>query len=289
MLAAAHLAAELPGTFRLGPLRFPVYGLFATAGLLSALGLSQPAARRAGLRPEALWDAGIFAVATAFVVSRLLLIVQNWAAFRAMPLLVLALPSLTPTGIAATLLLTLGYLRRKRLPVRRALDAWVPPLCLLAAWLQLGHFFEGTEAGLPTTLPWGVFAAGDTVLGRTHPVQLYAVAAALGLGCWLYLRLPRRRFDGEVAALGLGVGGALAFALDMLRQPRPDTWPGINASLPLDASQMAAALCVLAAILLWWRQPAGRPAAAQRAPEPATRDGSTASRAAVAHNQAEVH
>ena len=253
MLAAAHLAAvlvrELPGTVRLGPLRFPVYGIFATAGLLSALAFSQRTARRAGVSALALWDAGIFAISAAFVVSRLLLVAENWATFRAMPLLVLALPSLTPTGILVTLGLTVLYLRRKRMDLRSAADAWLPPLCLLAGWLQVGHFFEGTDAGLPTGLPWAMVAPGDTILGRTHPVQLYAAAAALLLAGWLYRR--RIGFPGQNAALGLGLGGAVSFLLDMLRQPRPDVWPGSETALPLDGSQIAAAAAVVAGAGFW--------------------------------------
>jgi phosphatidylglycerol:prolipoprotein diacylglycerol transferase len=250
MVFAPHLNASLPGTVRLGPVRLPVYGLFATAGLLAALALSQKAARRVGLKPEPVWDAGIFVIGAAFVLSRLLLVAENWTAFRAVPMLVLTVPSLTYGGSLLTALATWVYLRRRGLPVLRVMDAWAPCAALLAGFLQLGHFFEGTDAGMPTGLPWGIVAPGDTVLGKTHPVQIYAVLIAVGMCVVLYRGLRARRWDGEVAAVLLGLGGLLAFGLDMLRQPMGDSVG--NTLLPMDASQMIELGCMLLAAAVWW-------------------------------------
>ena len=86
-----------------------------------------------------------------------------------------------------------------------------------AAVLSVGHFFEGTDAGMPTRLPWGVITPGDSVLGRVHPVQIYAAIIALALCFTLFRRLPHRKFAGEIEALALMLGGAAAFLLDMLR------------------------------------------------------------------------
>ena len=242
---APHLSAELPGTLRVGPLRFPVYGLFATAGMLGALALSQRTAKRVGLPAERVWDAGVVGVVAAFVVSRVLLVAGNWTAFRAVPMLVLTLPSLTYGGALLAVVAVLGYLRWKRMPVLRTLDAWAPCAAVVAAALQLGHFFEGTDAGMPTSLPWGVVAPGDTMLGRTHPVQLYAVIAAAGLGVWWWRMLGRER-SGVVAAWALMTGGAAAFALDMLRQPYDNQW-----AWPVEASQMMALGAMVFGMGLW--------------------------------------
>ena len=240
---APHLNAALPGTVRLGPLRLPVYGLFATAGMLGALALSQKTARRVGLRADVLWDAGVVGVVAAFVASRVLLVAQNWAVFKAMPMLVLTLPSLTYGGAALAVVAVIAWLKWKREPVLRAMDAWTPCAALLAGFLQLGHFFEGTDAGMPTRLPWGVIAPGDTVLGRTHPVQLYAVVAAAVLGVWWWRML---RFPGRAAAVALMSGGAVSFALDMLRQPFDSGW-----AWPLEASQMVAVGAMVAGVGVW--------------------------------------
>lgn len=212
-------AIFVPGFLRLGRLHLPVYGLFAAAGLVVALGLSQRTARFVGIPAEKLWDAGLFGMIAAFLASRLLLVVMDPQAFLRYPLLVLSLPSLTYGGMALTGILVAVYLRRKRLPLPDVLDAWAPCAALLGAVLSLGHYFEGTDAGMPTRLPWGIVTPGDTVLGRVHPVQLYALAAYLVLCVVLLRRLAGRLRAGEVAGYGLLAGGVISFALGMLRQP----------------------------------------------------------------------
>jgi len=249
-MLAAHLNAELPGMLRLGPIRLPAFALFATGGLIAALALSQRTARRVGLDPDRLWDAGIVAVAAAFLVSRILLVAENWRIFTVVPTLVLALPSLTYTGMLLTALLLVVYLRWKRIPWLAALDAWAPCAALLAVFLELGHFFEGTAAGMPTAMPWGVVAPGDTVLGRTEPVQLFAAAVALALCCALYAALARGFATGTVAGWALLAGGASSFLLDMLRQPVAQESP-----LPLDPSQLAAVVAALAGVALLFSGP----------------------------------
>jgi phosphatidylglycerol---prolipoprotein diacylglyceryl transferase len=209
----------IPGVLRFGALRLPVYGLFAAVGLVAALWLSQRTARLAGVDTDKLWDAGVFAIVAAFVASRVLLVVVDLPAFLRFPMLVLSLPSLTYGGMVLTGVLVWAWLRWKRLPMLRVLDAWAPCACVLAAVLSLGHFVEGTDAGMPTSLPWGVVTPGDTVLGKVHPVQLYGVLAALGLGWWLLRRLKRDEAAGRVAAFAMICGGAIAFLLDMVRQP----------------------------------------------------------------------
>ena len=245
-MLAPHLnALGLPGTFRVGPFRIPVFGLFATAALLAALALSQRTAPKAGLAPQRLWDAGILAIAAAFIVSRLLLIAENFQTFRAFPMLVLSVPSLTAGGILLTAVASAIYLRFQRLPLLRVLDAWSPCAALLAAFLQLGHFFEGTDAGMPTALPWGVVSPGDTILGRVHPVQLYALLLALALTAFLLHRLARPHKPGQILALALLLGGPTSFLLDFLRQPQATL-----TELPLDPSQLLALAATLTGLAL---------------------------------------
>lgn len=231
----------LPGYVRLGRLHLPVYGVFAAVGLLSALWLSQKTAERVGIASEKLWDAGVFAVVAAFAASRLLLVLGDVRAFLRYPLLVLALPSLTYGGMVLATLLVAAYLVWKRLPLLSVMDAWAPCAALLAAVLQVGHFVEGTDAGMPTHLPWGVRLAGDTVLGKVHPVQWYAALAASALMLWSLGRLHWRRFPGEVSAGVLWAGAATAFLLDFLRQPQE-----AYGQSPLEADQIAALVMVFA-------------------------------------------
>jgi len=209
----------IPGVVRIGHTRVSVFGFFAAAGLIAAIWLSQRTATLAGVSPQKLWDAGVFLVFSAFVLSRVLLIVQDFAAFLRYPLIVMSLPSLTYGGMALTAIATCVYLRMSKLPLLATLDAWSPCAALLAAVLAFAHFVEGTDAGMPTRLPWGVVTPGDTVLGRVHPVQLYGMAGALVLMAYLLRVLTRPHAAGSVAAVALLCGGIASFLLAMLTQP----------------------------------------------------------------------
>lgn len=234
----------LVALFISGHLHVPVYGLCAAAGLLAALWLSQRTAPMAGLPPEKLTDAGVCAIAWAFVASRTLLIAQSPQAFVHYPLIMLALPSFTYGAMVLTVFLTVLYLRWKRLPLLDTLDAWAPCLTVLAAALQIGHSLEGTDFGMPTRLPWGMVERSSLTLGPTQPVGLYAAAFALVLGGFLWSRLSRRTQPGQVAASGLIAAGVGMFLLDMVRQP--DTTP----TLLLDRSQWAAIVVMAAGAIL---------------------------------------
>jgi len=224
----------------LGALHVPVFGLFAAIGLMAAMLLSQRTSRMVGLPPDRIWNAGLLAILAAFIVSRLLLVAEQPRAFLTAPLTILALPSLTYTGVWITCLLMFLYLRLRRLPVLTVLDAAAP--CAAVVWLALalGHFAEGTAAGIPTHLPWGITIPGDTMLGRVHPTQLYTAMAALALlaaSPWL---LARRKHAGDTAAFALLFGGLADFLIGMLRQP----WETYGTSW-LDPAQAAALLLVL--------------------------------------------
>ena len=238
-LQAAAIA--VPGFLQLGHWHLPIYGIFAAAALVAALWLSQRTANRVDIDEDKLWDAGMFALVAAFIASRALLVAMNLKAFLAYPVLVLALPSLTYGGMALTAALVWIYLRWKKLPLLDVLDAWAPCAALLAAVLSLGHFIEGTDAGMPTHLPWGVITPGDSVLGRVHPVQIYAMVAALAICELTLIRLKHRQRPGEIAGLALAAGGAISFLLDMLRQPL-DSFGGAW----LDPSQWVALAAVVA-------------------------------------------
>lgn len=244
LMAAVRIALHV------GRLRFSAYGLCAAVGLIAALWLSQRTARWVGLLAEGVWDAGVLAICAAFVVSRLLLIARDPRAFAKYPLLVLTLPSLTYGGLAVTALIVWGWLRWKRLRLPDVLDAWAPCGALLGALLSLGHFLEGTDAGMPTTLPWGMVTPGDEALGRVHPVQLYGMVAALVLLGFLLRTLRQRRRRGAIAGVALIAGGAIAFLLDMLTQPVETTGDAWFGHL-LEEGQWIALAAVLAGAWLW--------------------------------------
>jgi phosphatidylglycerol:prolipoprotein diacylglycerol transferase len=246
MSFATVSAVLLPGYVRLGGLRVPVFALFAALGLVAALALSQPAARRVRVFAPAIWDGFVVLVVAALVGSRLMLIALSPRTFLQYPLTVFALPSLSYAGLVVACACVWLFLRWKGVPVLSALDAYAPCVLLLLAVLQVGHFLAGTDAGMPTTLPWGVHTPGDTMLGRVHPVQIYTALAMAALCALAMQRLRQRRFAGEVMAASLIAGGVVWFALDMLRQPEYT-----NGTTLLDLDQYVALMAFLLGAWLW--------------------------------------
>ena len=100
-----------PTFLHIGFLTIPTFGLLAAIGLTLALALSLRTAVAVGLNPDRLWNAGLFAIIAAFVLSRLLLVATNLHSFFSYPILLLMVPSLTPLGLLLTAIATAIYLR----------------------------------------------------------------------------------------------------------------------------------------------------------------------------------
>ena len=173
---------------------------------MSALALSQVTGRLARLDPDKVWDALVAIAIAALVISRVLLVAGSFRFFLQQPLLVLSLPAVNDTGLLLTTAFAAAYLRWKRLPVLRLLDALAPCAALLWVFLSFGRWAEGTREGMPSRS--GVW-----------PVELLATIVA-ALLCGMLLRAIRAlRPPGRVCALGLGGGGTAIFAVDLLRLP----------------------------------------------------------------------
>jgi phosphatidylglycerol---prolipoprotein diacylglyceryl transferase len=234
-----------PTLFHVGPITVPTFGLLAATGLISALLLSLRTAPVAGVNRDLLWDAGLFCLLSAFILSRLLLVLTNLHTFAAYPFLLLAVPSLTPLGVLLTILATAIYFRLRGLPFLAALDAWVPCATLIWAFLSLGHFAEGSDFGMITSVPWAI--PSSTGLSRLHPIALYIAALALALTMALLWHLRRRKHPGDTAALALISAGLIQFFLTFLRQP---ALYGTSFAEILDPIQWAALGMVIAAGLI---------------------------------------
>jgi phosphatidylglycerol:prolipoprotein diacylglycerol transferase len=215
-----------PILFHFGHLTLPTFGVLVALGLVLALMLSERTAALAGVDAGKLWDAGVFAVIAAFVLSRLVLAVTYWKTFRAFPVLLLTVPSLTAMGLLLTVIATVLWLRFKQVPLLQALDAWAPCGALVWACLALGHFAEGSDPGMPTMLPWGIAPMrGEAV--RLHPVALYVAVVALLLQVGAIELLRRRPAAGMTAGATLAAAGVAQFLISFVRTPGL-AWDGMD-------------------------------------------------------------
>ncbi len=252
-----------PRFLKFGPLAIPTSGVFAAIAILAGLSTARITARRLGLDPEKLWDLGIAAILAALISPRIILILTNWADFRAHPLWMLGLLSVRSQpavygGLAVALALSVLYARLMRLPFRRTLDATAPAFALGLGIASVGNLIAGSRFGIPANLPWSITYSSrlaslwnGTPLGTPlHPVQLYAALIDFALFALLVAMVIRRdRWklrDGEIMGALLFLQGITSFLLSFLRGD-------LAATTPADflAAQMMCGFMVLAGGLLW--------------------------------------
>jgi phosphatidylglycerol---prolipoprotein diacylglyceryl transferase len=208
-----------PNLLHLGYFTLPTFGALAAVGLIAGLTLSLHTASELGLDREKVWNAGLFTILAAFVLSRLLLVITNLRDFLTYPILLLMVPSLTATGLLLTIIATAIYLPLRHLPILRTLDAWAPCATLVWAFLALGHFAEGSDPGLPTRSPLGIAIPPSAL--KLHPIALYAAIIAILITFGLLRYLSPHRHAGDTTASALVATGVAQYLLTFLRQPFP--------------------------------------------------------------------
>jgi phosphatidylglycerol:prolipoprotein diacylglycerol transferase len=244
-----------PVLFHIGRILVPAYGVMAALGVLLALTLLLRTAPTAGVNPNQLWNLCILALFAALAGSRILLVVLNWTVVRSHPAWLLGLamvhhPLLAGAGAVFALAAAVPYARWQHLPLGPASDALAPPLALALASEQIGALFSGAGFGTETTVHWAVVYthpltarwSGAPLFVPVHPVQAYAAFAFLAIAIALFLWLPHRRQQGEVAGIGLLGAGTAIYFTEFWRDPegRGSLFNGA-----LDSPQIAAIALVL--------------------------------------------
>jgi phosphatidylglycerol---prolipoprotein diacylglyceryl transferase len=122
-------------------------------------------------------------------------------------------------GILYSIVITLIILTRR---AKEDFWAWLDAsaLSLLSAmiFVHIGHFFNGTEYGVPTDLPWGI--AFDTqnipYLNPIHPAQLYAFSATLVIFLYALKKSRRVHLSGVIGTLALMLYSLAMLGIDFL-------------------------------------------------------------------------
>lgn len=168
-------------TIPIGPLRLQTFGLFLILGYIAGQWLAARQARRHGLDPDHIYNAGFFALLGGLLAARIGHVIAFVEVYRADPLQVLSLSpgALLPVaGLAGALLVLAFYVWRLGLPPLQVTDSLAPGVLLGLAIAAVGGFLAGRSPGVPSDVPWAVESFGV----RRHPVSLYLALATLA---WL--------------------------------------------------------------------------------------------------------
>src|SRR6266403_235952 len=116
-----------PEVFHIGGFFLPTYGLLVAIAFLTALWITGRLAVKAGLHQESVLNLGIYCALTGIVGAKVLMIALdpairgNWSEIFSLSTLQAA--GIFYGGFVAALAMAILYIRRKRLPVLRTMDA----------------------------------------------------------------------------------------------------------------------------------------------------------------------
>jgi len=242
----------------------PTYGVLVATGFVLGVLLSVHLAARAGLDRQKVYNLGIYVALGAMLGAKLFLVVQDWSYYREQPGQIFSMATLQSGGIYFGGLLTAlavgyWYTRRSGLPFLKTADAFAPGIALGFGIGRLGCFSAGCCWGEPTTLPWAVTFTdpyAHEIVGvplgiALHPTQLYESAAGLAIFAFLYLRYPRRRFEGQILGWYLLLYPAARLLIEFFRHHSTEALFWRNTVS--DAQVISLALMAVGAWLLWLR------------------------------------
>jgi phosphatidylglycerol:prolipoprotein diacylglycerol transferase len=255
-----------PILISIGSFHLPTYGVLLVTAILGGIYTAMRLGRRIGLDSSLVLDFCTWLMLVALLGAKILLILTDWSYYRANPGEIFSFSTLMAGGVfyggfLAALFFAIWYVRVQKLSFWKLADVLAPAVALGQSVGRLGCFSAGCDYGKPTHLPWGVvftstFAhevAGVPLGVRLHPAQLYeslATFTIFGLLLWWF---PKRKRDGDIFLLYMGLYAVARFSLEFLRG---DEDRGFVFHHLLSTSQFIAllALAGIGAVLIWRRQ-----------------------------------
>ncbi len=250
------------------------YGLFLSIGYtIATLWIIREAVRN-GLPGEAVFDMLLMQLVVGILGARWLYVSEYGAGTGpGAGFFAFERGGLTFYGaVISSFLFDIVYLKYRRLPFWRVMDAVGFGLPLGTAIARIGCFLNGCCHGIECSQPWGIVfpRVGYTPV---HPTQLYEAIACLGLFIALQMLRKRRQAYGEVILTALGGYGALRFVIEFWRGDNPLFAYGFTLSQLLGAVIAVAAVAGVFLLRQYPRLkiiPAATPVETKAAPAPAS-------------------
>jgi phosphatidylglycerol---prolipoprotein diacylglyceryl transferase len=265
-----------PILISIGWFHLPTYGVLLVSAIIVAIYTAMRLGRRVGLDSTLVLDYCTWMILVALVGAKVLMVLSDWSYYHDHLGEIFSFSTFLAGGVfyggfLAALFFTVWYARVQKISFWKLTDILVPGVALGHSIGRLGCFSAGCDYGKPTTAPWGVIFTSKFAhevtgvpLGQPlHPAQIYeslATFAIFGILLWWF---PRRKRDGDIFLMYVGMYAVARFFLEFLRG---DNDRGFVFNGLLSTSQFIAilALAGIAGVFIWRRihgyeKPGGAP------------------------------
>ncbi|MBI5292776.1 MAG: prolipoprotein diacylglyceryl transferase [Chloroflexi bacterium] len=229
---------------RLGPFLLQLPGLVLLVGVWIGSALAEKEAERLKLSPADVYNLIFYGLVAGLIGARLAYAAQYLSAYLANPLSLFALTpaTLSPNGglvIGAAIATLFGW--RKKMALRRTLDALAPGLAAFMIAFGVAHFLSGDAFGSSTKLPWAIYLWDD----YRHPSQVYETLAALAAFAIVWKRPVDKPGDGVNFLLLVSLSAAARVFLEAFRGDSVIWLGGFRAAQVIGLLALAASLWLM--------------------------------------------
>lgn len=203
--------------FKLGPLRFNLYGLMFALGIGVASYLAGKAAEKHGIKRDIINDLTFIIIISAIIGARLFYVVFYWP--TGTPLSFWDIFKIWEGGIAffggflGALLGTILFIRKKGLDFWTYADLYTLPLIIGHILGRIGDYLTGGHPGRITSMPWSIYLNN----ALRHPVVLYEISGLVIIG-FVILNLQRfKKFEGFLFLVYVQLYAIQRMILDFFR------------------------------------------------------------------------
>lgn len=213
-----------PEIAQIGSFSIGWHGVLMLIGIVAALLLTVPLARRLGISDDITFMAAIWAVVFGLLGARLTHVIDDWSYYSQHPLQIVAIQKGGLGWYGALIGGTLGvaiYSRIGKFSLARFADAAAPGVLLGLSIGRIGCTINGDAPGTATSLPWAVtYTHPDTFAPPwvpTHPAPVYEILWNMVALAVLWRLWKRLRPDGSLFLVSLVLYAVGRFVISWFR------------------------------------------------------------------------
>lgn len=244
-----------PILISLGPFTIHTYGFMMAVGFLAAISVIRRLAEKDQLPVGSVLDLTFWALLVGFAGSRVLFVITQWKEqFAADPIAIFRVWEgglVFLGGPIAVIPFVIWYVRKKRIPAWRTLDAMAPGLAVAHGFGRIGCLASGCCYGRPTGSNFGIELYSELVEEslrgiKLHPTQLYEALSLFALAGSLIVLRRVRKVDGQIV---LTYFMSYSILRSVIETFRGDSVRGFLFGGALSTSQFLSALIFLACLV----------------------------------------